>query len=130
MHFKYCIDDVTDTALYNKTNLAGGVILAADYSQLELRIIAHLSKDRKLLQTLNSGADVFKNIAAQIHGTSTSKVTDIQRQQAKQVHYRNWIACKQPRPGSLIIFVFFLFLLYHIMLLKPSQVKLIDDIFL
>ena len=115
--------------MIDKTNLAGGVILAADYSQLELRIIAHLSKDRKLLQTLNSGADVFKNIAAQIHGTSASKVTDIQRQQAKQVHYRNWILCKQSRPGSLIIFVFFLFIIYHIMLLKPPQVRLIDDNF-
>ncbi|TRY99611.1 hypothetical protein DNTS_004811 [Danionella cerebrum] len=44
---------------------SGGLILAADYSQLELRILAHLSRDKRLLHVLNSGTDVFKSIAAE-----------------------------------------------------------------
>ncbi|XP_023930117.1 DNA polymerase theta [Lingula anatina] len=65
----------------------GGVILAADYSQLELRMIAHLSKDKKLISILNSGGDVFKMIAAQWQCVSVEEVTAAQRQQAKQVCY-------------------------------------------
>ncbi|CAH1799446.1 unnamed protein product, partial [Owenia fusiformis] len=65
----------------------GGVILAADYSQLELRIIAHLSHDAKLARILNSGEDVFKLIASQWKGVSVEEVTSSQRQQAKQVCY-------------------------------------------
>ena len=42
----------------------GFLILAADYSQLELRILAHLSKDEKLSRILNGGKDVFKSIAS------------------------------------------------------------------
>ena len=61
------------------------MIVSADYSQLELRIIAHLSNDTKLVQTLNSGTDVFRNIASQICRVHVTKVTDTQRQQAKQV---------------------------------------------
>lgn len=62
----------------------GGLILAADYSQLELRILAHLSRDRRLIQVLNSGADVFKSIAAEWKMIDPGSVTDTLRQQAKQ----------------------------------------------
>jgi len=65
----------------------GGVLVAADYSQLELRVIAHLSADRKLLGILNSGGDVFKLIASQWKMVDTTDVTAEQRQQAKQVFY-------------------------------------------
>ncbi|XP_077977729.1 DNA polymerase theta-like [Glandiceps talaboti] len=65
----------------------GGVMLAADYSQLELRIIAHLCKDKKLLRILSSGGDVFKLIAAEWKALSPDEVNDKQRQQAKQVCY-------------------------------------------
>ncbi|XP_006817290.1 DNA polymerase theta-like, partial [Saccoglossus kowalevskii] len=65
----------------------GGVMLAADYSQLELRIIAHLCKDKKLVRVLNSGGDVFKMIAAEWQGLSPDEVSVNQRQQAKQVCY-------------------------------------------
>lgn len=64
---------------------AGGMMLAADYSQLELRIIAHLSGDRRLIDVLNGGADVFKMIAAQWQGTNVEQVTVKQRQHAKGV---------------------------------------------
>ncbi|CAH2218762.1 DNA polymerase theta [Pelobates cultripes] len=63
----------------------GGLILAADYSQLELRILAHLSRDRRLTHVLNSGEDVFKSIAAEWKMIDPEAVTDRVRQQAKQV---------------------------------------------
>ncbi|XP_016332814.1 DNA polymerase theta-like [Sinocyclocheilus anshuiensis] len=66
---------------------SGGLILAADYSQLELRILAHLSRDRRLLHVLNSGADVFKSIAAEWKMVDPASVDDNMRQQAKQICY-------------------------------------------
>lgn len=66
---------------------SGGLILAADYSQLELRILAHLSRDRRLLHVLNSGADVFKSIAAEWKMVEPASVDDNMRQQAKQICY-------------------------------------------
>lgn len=65
----------------------GGLILAADYSQLELRILAHLSQDRRLIHVLNSGADVFKSIAAEWKMIDPEAVKDEVRQQAKQICY-------------------------------------------
>ena len=77
----------------------GGVLVAADYSQLELRVIAHLSADRRLLQVLNDGDDVFRMIAAQWRGVEVSRVTLEQRQHAKQAS------------GALALFFLFFFLL-------------------
>ncbi|XP_051005844.1 DNA polymerase theta [Acomys russatus] len=65
----------------------GGVILAADYSQLELRILAHLAHDCRLIQVLNSGADVFRSIAAEWKMIEPDSVGDELRQQAKQICY-------------------------------------------
>ncbi|KAK0148333.1 DNA polymerase theta [Merluccius polli] len=66
---------------------SGGMILAADYSQLELRVLAHLSKDRRLLQVLNGGADVFRCIAAEWKNIELDTVNASLRQQAKQICY-------------------------------------------
>uniref|UniRef100_A0A663LMJ0 DNA polymerase theta n=1 Tax=Athene cunicularia TaxID=194338 RepID=A0A663LMJ0_ATHCN len=65
----------------------GGLILAADYSQLELRILAHLSCDCRLIQSLNKGTDVFKSIAAEWKMIDPEAVGDRTRQQAKQICY-------------------------------------------
>ncbi|EPQ13386.1 DNA polymerase theta [Myotis brandtii] len=65
----------------------GGVILAADYSQLELRVLAHLSHDNRLIQVLNTGADVFRSIAAEWKMTEPESVGEDLRQQAKQICY-------------------------------------------
>ncbi|XP_031427336.1 DNA polymerase theta isoform X2 [Clupea harengus] len=65
----------------------GGLILAADYSQLELRILAHLSCDRRLIKVLNSGTDVFRSIAAEWKMVDPASVDDCMRQQAKQICY-------------------------------------------
>ncbi|XP_066501215.1 DNA polymerase theta isoform X2 [Hoplias malabaricus] len=66
---------------------SGGLILAADYSQLELRILAHLSRDKRLLQVLNCGEDVFRSIAAEWKMVDPTSVDDCTRQQAKQICY-------------------------------------------
>lgn len=66
-------------------SVSGGLILAADYSQLELRILAHLSHDRRLIQVLNTGTDVFRSIAAEWKMIEPESVGDDLRQQAKQV---------------------------------------------
>ncbi|XP_071616812.1 DNA polymerase theta [Heliangelus exortis] len=65
----------------------GGLILAADYSQLELRILAHLAGDCRLIQALNGGTDVFKSIAAEWKMIDPEDVGDRTRQQAKQICY-------------------------------------------
>ncbi len=65
----------------------GFLILAADYSQLELRILAHLSGDEKLSAALDDGKDVFKAIAAEWKRVDVSEVTADMRQEAKQICY-------------------------------------------
>ncbi|XP_066935179.1 DNA polymerase theta-like isoform X2 [Clytia hemisphaerica] len=65
----------------------GGVFVSADYSQLELRIMAHLSGDVKLIKAINESKDVFKSIAAEIYRIDADEVMPSQRQQAKQVCY-------------------------------------------
>ena len=57
----------------------GFLILAADYSQLELRILAHLSKDEKLTRILNDGKDVFKSIAASWKKIDVDQVSVLSR---------------------------------------------------
>ncbi|XP_077426796.1 DNA polymerase theta isoform X2 [Vanacampus margaritifer] len=66
---------------------SGGMMLAVDYSQLELRVLAHLSKDQRLLQVLNGGADVFRCIAGEWKSVDPDTVNDNLRQQAKQICY-------------------------------------------
>lgn len=63
----------------------GCQLVSADYSQLELRILAHLSKDKRLTKVLNSGGDVFKSIASVWRSKPIEEITDEERQQSKQV---------------------------------------------
>ena len=66
----------------------GCLILSADYSQLELRILAHLSQDKKLLQILGpQNPDVFKAMAAKWKLKNISQVDQNERQQVKQICY-------------------------------------------
>ena len=66
---------------------AGSVILAADYSQIELRIMAHLSQDERLLAAFEQGIDVHRATAASIGDVAPEQVTDAQRRQAKAVNF-------------------------------------------
>ncbi|WP_372717691.1 DNA polymerase I [Immundisolibacter sp.] len=65
----------------------GCVLLAADYSQIELRIMAHLSGDEGLLRAFAEGADVHRATAAEIFGTDLAGVTGDQRRAAKTINF-------------------------------------------
>jgi len=66
---------------------AGYKILAADYSQIELRIMAHLSQDAGLLSAFGQGLDVHKATAAEVFGTEVDKVSDEMRRRAKAINF-------------------------------------------
>jgi len=66
---------------------AGKVILAADYSQIELRIMAHLSGDEGLLKAFHDGIDVHRATAAEVFGEDHDKVTSDQRRAAKAINF-------------------------------------------
>jgi DNA polymerase-1 len=66
---------------------AGHVLLAADYSQIELRIMAHLSGDEGLLEAFRSDRDVHQATAAEILGVALDEVTVDQRRTAKMVNF-------------------------------------------
>ena len=66
---------------------AGRVIASADYSQIELRIMAHLSGDHSLLHALHAGLDVHRATAAEVFGVEVDQVTSEQRRYAKVINF-------------------------------------------
>ena len=65
----------------------GALMIAADYSQIELRIMAHLSEDSGLVSAFNEGLDVHKATAAEVFGVSPEAVTTDQRRSAKAINF-------------------------------------------
>jgi len=65
----------------------GSVIASADYSQIELRIMAHISGDAALLLAFHDGMDVHRATAAEVFGVATSEVTSEQRRYAKVINF-------------------------------------------
>jgi DNA polymerase-1 len=65
----------------------GYCILAADYSQIELRIMAHLSGDEGLLQAFAQGQDIHRATAAEVFGVSLEAVSSEQRRAAKAINF-------------------------------------------
>ncbi len=65
----------------------GHRILALDYSQIELRIMAHLSADENLLRAFDQGLDVHRATAAEVFGTGLETVGDEQRRAAKAINF-------------------------------------------
>ncbi len=65
----------------------GHVLLAADYSQIELRIMAHLSGDKGLLDAFAAGADVHRATAAEVFEVDLDDVTANQRRSAKAINF-------------------------------------------
>ena len=63
------------------------VIVAADYSQIELRIMAHLSKDKGLLNAFEQGLDIHKTTAAEVFAVAINSVTKDQRRAAKAINF-------------------------------------------
>ena len=65
----------------------GNVILAADYSQIELRIMAHLSADQGLSQAFAENQDIHRATAAEVFGLAPQEVADDQRRSAKAINF-------------------------------------------
>ena len=65
----------------------GYKLLAADYSQVELRIMAHLSRDAGLLKAFSSAQDVHRATASEVFGTPLDEVTSEQRRRAKAINF-------------------------------------------
>jgi DNA polymerase I len=65
----------------------GYQLLAADYSQIELRIMAHLSGDQGLLEAFNQNLDIHSATAAEVFGTPLEDVTTEQRRNAKAINF-------------------------------------------
>ncbi|PSJ45357.1 DNA polymerase I [Zobellella endophytica] len=62
-------------------------LVAADYSQIELRIMAHLSRDQGLLDAFARGLDIHKATAAEVFGVAVEQVTGEQRRRAKAINF-------------------------------------------
>ncbi|WP_315075158.1 DNA polymerase I [Acinetobacter guillouiae] len=65
----------------------GRVLLAADYSQIELRLMAHFSQDDALVDAFQNGQDVHRRTASEVLGVALENVTSDQRRQAKAVNF-------------------------------------------
>ena len=63
------------------------ILVTADYSQIELRLLAHLSKDKKLLNAYNNGLDIHAITASEVFNTPIDKVDKHQRRAAKAVNF-------------------------------------------
>ncbi len=65
----------------------GCSIVSADYSQIELRIMAHLSQDENLLKAFREGSDVHRHTASEIFGVTQDEVSSEQRRYAKVINF-------------------------------------------
>lgn len=65
----------------------GFLLVGFDYSQIELRLAAHFSKDEKMLKAFRTKSDIHTETAAQIHGIKTDEVTKKMRQEAKAINF-------------------------------------------
>ncbi len=65
----------------------GNVFIDADYSQIELRILAHISKDENMREAFKNGEDIHKQVASKVFGVPLEEVTKEQRTAAKAVNF-------------------------------------------
>jgi DNA polymerase-1 len=65
----------------------GWVLLAVDYSQIELRIVAHMAQDKSMLAAFRAGQDIHATTAAAIHGVALDEVTPQMRRHAKAINF-------------------------------------------
>ena len=65
----------------------GALLLSADYSQVELRILAHYSGDASLIEAFRAGEDIHRRTAAEVWGVTPSEVSALQRARAKAVNF-------------------------------------------
>ncbi|MDD6043501.1 MAG: DNA polymerase I [Eubacteriaceae bacterium] len=64
-----------------------GTLVGADYSQIELRVLAHLSEDSNLLEAFNNGDDIHRNTASRVFNIPYDQVTSLDRSRAKAVNF-------------------------------------------
>lgn len=69
------------------TATEGHTLVGADYSQIELRVLAHLSQDESLIDAFNRGEDIHKTTASRVLGIPKEKVTALNRSRAKAVNF-------------------------------------------
>ena len=65
----------------------GSLLISADYSQIELRILAHLSEDAALIEAFKTGQDIHTTVAAQVFAVEPPAVTREQRNYAKIINF-------------------------------------------
>lgn len=63
------------------------IFVGADYSQIELRVLAHLSEDPSLIEAFNQGEDIHRNTASRVFNVAMDEVTPLQRSNAKAVNF-------------------------------------------
>ncbi len=66
---------------------AGGLLLSADYSQIELRVLAHMSQDETLIHAFQEDQDIHRRTAAEIWEVPLEAVTSVMREQAKAINF-------------------------------------------
>ncbi len=70
-----------------KTRRNDSIFLAADYSQIELRVMAHFSGDEKMIEAFSEGKDIHSLTAGEIFGISSEEITPLMRKKAKEVNF-------------------------------------------
>ncbi len=65
----------------------GCVFVDADYSQIELRVLAHIADDQTMQEAFQSGVDIHTSTAAQVFGVEPEQVTPLMRRRAKAVNF-------------------------------------------
>ena len=67
--------------------MEGNLFVDSDYSQIELRVLAHAADDEKLIEAFRNGQDIHRTTASQVFGIPFDEVTDLQRRNAKAVNF-------------------------------------------
>ena len=70
-----------------KVQKEGYIFLSADYSQIELRLMAHFSKDQTMIESFEKGIDIHARTASEIFSVALSEVTDSMRRKAKEINF-------------------------------------------
>jgi len=66
---------------------SGWKLVSADYSQIDLRVVAHVSEDKTMIELFWKGEDIHRSTAAEINGVTPSKVSDKMRSRAKELNF-------------------------------------------
>jgi len=78
----------------------GKKLLAVDYSQIELRIVAHIAQDEAMMEAFHKGQDIHATTAAAIYGVPIEQVTKQQRRHAKAINFGLIYGMRPLRPDA------------------------------